>query len=898
MAASADVDESAMQAVADRGHLADEEGNRGLEAARNEDHRSAAIAHARAVEIARSIGDQARVTRWGRTLGVALTRLRLYSRAWTAFADALAAAERAQDERGWFEVAEAWAASYAIAHRQLEAATLLLRAADRAQRRNHKIRLLRAALPHLHVAGEWQLLRDRAEELHARVQLSDGSVDTYALGMVRLAERELDTSQPTPDPADQTTLEVVVIVNMQQAEEMNDVGRMLRMAHLICDVAATLDNPTLDAWKRFFTDPSLPYRVIGDAVAALCLAGRPEESLELSQRIKGLGFRRATLQRLREGDPAMDDARPWLERLKELTTLVEELAEPAREHGIQIANRVRAAGEALLEASAELQRVDPLLDYRLGGIVDPQDLLEAFPLYDPIALIDLVSTRRGFMSHVLVRRRGRVLVHAMATKEDTGETIALLMRIWHESDLAHQFDTDRQEKGLGFIRAILHERLMCGVARHLAEIPAGQLVLIPDIVSRPMPFHLADVCGKEIEVKVAGVNTDNGHFFGDLYPVEYASCLQMAAVSHRSKRPRALRRVVSVADPHHDLPGARSASGRLKHFLPDDVEFVELLGEHATKDRVIAAIANADVIMIGTHGTFDSRDIRNSCLTLHDGSWTLLDIVSGKPFVANPLIILTACEVGATRIGDDVEASGIPGALVAAGAGAVVCNQWPVEDVSMAVITRRLLTHLTHRGYSPAAALFRAIYDLRALGKDEAIAEYRALAEEEKASGAATEDPRDYLLLQQVIRDITRSDLQHPFEPMHYWGGVTVVGVGWHLAAGGFVMSGPETLMHQLDLTMHLKTAERLIEEGRYREALNELREPLELAQGVERARVLDAAAWATFKTSRADWPLAGIAEAETMVAEAERIALVEQDEQILRNVRATRKKLSLWRAS
>src|SRR4030095_2560679 len=85
----------------------------------------------------------------------------------------------------------------------------------------------------------------------------------------------------------------------------------------------------------------------------------------------------------------------------------------------------------------------------------------------------------------------------------------------------------------------------------------NQLILIPDVLTRSVPFHLALACGEEINIP--GVDTKGADFLCEVMPVEYAPCLQAVAASQVYQRPKQIERIAAFADPAGDLAVARVA---------------------------------------------------------------------------------------------------------------------------------------------------------------------------------------------------------------------------------------------------------------------------------------------------------------------------------------------------
>jgi len=161
------------------------------------------------------------------------------------------------------------------------------------------------------------------------------------------------------------------------------------------------------------------------------------------------------------------------------------------------------------------------------------------------------------------------------------------------------------------------------------------------------------------------------------------------------------------------------------------------------------------------------------------------------------LMVLMACEIGAIApTPDDRSAWGIPGALISSGASAVVANLWPVEDVTSNVLAEVFLKHLGHRGYRPAAAMFRAVRDLRRMTRDEALARCRDHIAVLKAANAPG---RALLGARSLLEWIEDEGMEHPFEHPYFWGATVVFGSGWHLPTGASVGPAMNIIENRLE---------------------------------------------------------------------------------------------------
>jgi hypothetical protein len=413
-------------------------------------------------------------------------------------------------------------------------------------------------------------------------------------------------------------------------------------------------------------------------------------------------------------------------------------------------------------------------------------------------------------------------------------------------------------------------------------------VIIPDPFTRQLPLHLAEVCGKEFRRKDG--SSSKAEFFCELFPVEYAPCLQAVAASQHQRRPAAIERVLSLADAKEDLPAARFSSRALRRFMPPEIDFVERVGGDAKVGAISDNVGRSDVLILGTHGEFNFGEPEQSFLELADGRWSQADI-SRTAFTRNQAVMLAACKVGAAKPGDDPAASGIPGALLSSGASFVLAALWPVEDLSMGVLLERFMNHLRHAGLRPGAALFRAIQNIRSMSRKEVIDQCQAVMQHMIDDGSADRLLESYLDLDALAIRFEKSG-DRPFASPEVWGGVVVVGSGWSSPAGAIVANSPAAI----ELILEREEASELLKQGKTREARMAITKLLKTADGVERARLLEQLAVAVARSARPECRKTATDEALEILDDAAFVAKGELSEQLLRNIGATRSKILLYR--
>ncbi len=277
---------------------------------------------------------------------------------------------------------------------------------------------------------------------------------------------------------------------------------------------------------------------------------------------------------------------------------------------------------------------------------------------------------------------------------------------------------------------------------------------------------------------------------GDEYRISYAPSFRVLrrSLRHRAKAERDHRRLLAVCNPTGDL-----------NFAPWEVEGVcamfpshIVLGkadsrEPATRERLKRELPRFPFALLATHGTYDlGNPWTRTGLCTADGPkdapgqpcLTLADLLE-LDLASLELAFLSACESAVSDYRDPAgEQTGLPSALLSAGAATVVGSLWLVDDLATALLSRRFFHELFRDtgDHPPAAlALWRAQRWLRELTSEE----LREL----------TSDLPDHLRghsLDRATRNMVRvSDdrdsvpsTRRPFEHAVYWSGFACHGGG------------------------------------------------------------------------------------------------------------------------
>ena len=129
-----------------------------------------------------------------------------------------------------------------------------------------------------------------------------------------------------------------------------------------------------------------------------------------------------------------------------------------------------------------------------------------------------------------------------------------------------------------------------------------------------------------------------------------------------------------------------------------------------------ALTAQGALVHLAAHGRGDEGRVEDAGLWLADidGNPSFVSALRLRRLpVKAELIVLAACESGASESGRSLGVGGVGGSLVDAGAGAVVATRWPVSDRVALAFAEAFHRALASDVQSPEAALQSAIGELR-----------------------------------------------------------------------------------------------------------------------------------------------------------------------------------------
>ncbi|MCB0189515.1 MAG: CHAT domain-containing protein, partial [Caldilineaceae bacterium] len=199
--------------------------------------------------------------------------------------------------------------------------------------------------------------------------------------------------------------------------------------------------------------------------------------------------------------------------------------------------------------------------------------------------------------------------------------------------------------------------------------------------------------------------------------------------------------------------------GTLKHAEAEaeSVGNVVCVGEHATRESLLNA-KGASCLHISSHGYFDKANPTRSYIRLADGP-IYADEIATQLHLDSSLVVLSSCNSGKSMIHAGEEPFGLIRAFMTAGAGAVLCSLWPVDEVA----TRLLMEYF----YSNVRSGMRIAHALKAASDT-----VKAIPQSEL---------RERLMIPGIPKGayteiVEMADDAQPFAHPYWWAGFVVIG--------------------------------------------------------------------------------------------------------------------------
>ncbi|MEM7648301.1 MAG: CHAT domain-containing tetratricopeptide repeat protein, partial [Cyanobacteria bacterium P01_A01_bin.70] len=241
----------------------------------------------------------------------------------------------------------------------------------------------------------------------------------------------------------------------------------------------------------------------------------------------------------------------------------------------------------------------------------------------------------------------------------------------------------------------LHDLLIAPIAELLPTDPNDLVIFVPQEHLFLVPF--------------AALQDEQGTYLIEQHTVAITPSIQVLELTSNRAAPAnaPATNALIVGNPTPmpgsfvPLPNAETEAATVADLL----SATPLLRGDATEAEVKAALAEADIIHLATHGEFNSTQPLQGALALapdaqNDGFLTAAEILE-QPLQAS-LAILSACDTGRGRItGDGV--IGLSRSFMAAGVPQVVVSLWQVPDQQTADLMIDFHTERLKQGNTPQA---------------------------------------------------------------------------------------------------------------------------------------------------------------------------------------------------
>ena len=301
-------------------------------------------------------------------------------------------------------------------------------------------------------------------------------------------------------------------------------------------------------------------------------------------------------------------------------------------------------------------------------------------------------------------------------------TIGWLMRAimidFAQSDNEYQDSVEAFVGGIEDAMTWLTAEVMAPVAERLDALGVGAgvpVVLSTDGELATTPLHATAL--------------HDGAFW-ERHPVSYSPSLAVASLARRRAAPTGPpATVLAVSDESGTLPFAPVEIACLEARLPAGA-----VHRLEPTESFVQACRSSELVHLACHGVHDWGTVSGSYLDVHKHEHLTADTIAGLDLRGCRLVFLSACESGLTHfIQLRNEFLGLPAAFLRAGAEAVICSLWRVDDLASALLADRFYDFYLC-GQRPSAALQRASLWLRDVTSDELCADIAWLPTDTRAA--------------------------------------------------------------------------------------------------------------------------------------------------------------------
>jgi CHAT domain-containing protein/tetratricopeptide (TPR) repeat protein len=217
------------------------------------------------------------------------------------------------------------------------------------------------------------------------------------------------------------------------------------------------------------------------------------------------------------------------------------------------------------------------------------------------------------------------------------------------------------------------------LARDLSDLLQFQLSPLTDAICSLVPEgNILAICPIEpfqlLPFAVLGQGPDQLVSRNPIVSLPSASTIRAIRV-HTSDAAARPGRTTVLGDPSADLEDARSEA----LTVADQLGTKAFLGPDATRDAMLAALADSNMVHFAGHAFYDGDDPLASGLVLADGTLSAYDVLA-RPMASLELVSLSGCESSISHGGAAEDMSGLVRSILVTGARSVVGSLWRVAD--------------------------------------------------------------------------------------------------------------------------------------------------------------------------------------------------------------------------
>jgi CHAT domain-containing protein len=203
------------------------------------------------------------------------------------------------------------------------------------------------------------------------------------------------------------------------------------------------------------------------------------------------------------------------------------------------------------------------------------------------------------------------------------------------------------------------------------------------------------------------------------------------------------------------------------------------IGSDVTVHAIQESLSKHGIVLLSSHGYFDSGDAWKSSIMTSDGSIKISELLLNQLKIHADLVVLGVCEGGRSNISYSDEPIGFPGILIKAGVPAIVAPMWMVDDFATHLFLSMFFQFVL-KGIHPGSALHKASSWLRELKASEVldiIASLELKLDNQINIATATDVKHLKYRLSEIKLALQKEPVSsRPFMPSFYWAAFQISG--------------------------------------------------------------------------------------------------------------------------